>query len=123
MMVCKHPINRDASLLESGRAHVQAINPWSDTGNISYVFNLSVETDIAGRWVFARNFFTETSTASKLLLRIRYPSALGRRLRIIRFADRKRFINAPLQVSGACRLAISSKLVAKDKLNTPLEAP
>jgi hypothetical protein len=103
MMVCKHPINRDASLFKIGRAHVQVINPWSDTGNISYVFNLSVEMDNAGRWLYARNFFTETNAASKLLLRIRYASALGRRLRIIRFADRKRFINAPLEVSGACR--------------------
>jgi hypothetical protein len=39
--------------------------------DVSYLFNLSVEFNKADSGVYAMNYFTETKTTSKLLMRIR----------------------------------------------------
>jgi hypothetical protein len=43
--------------------------------DVIYLFNLSVELSKAGGGVSAMNYFTETKTASKLFMSIRYLSA------------------------------------------------
>jgi len=39
--------------------------------DVSYLFNLSVELNKSDNGVYAMNYFTETKTTSKLLMRIR----------------------------------------------------